>query len=345
VLSASVTVGYVAPSRSLPFTRVLADRPALWRHFGDGRLVGRAAAAAAASSFKAARSPVRVVRCVWYDYGSMSTSRSSGVLDPASYAPEISVVTLPGARLLRTTHSRGQRVPLHSHRRSTLTLVLSGRFVEVVGNRSGVLAPLDLIVKHGAVEHANHYPEGATCFVIELGRDLEERALPRCQPMTGLPSALALSLLDDAFTRRLTTFELEDGVARLVAAVTGSRPFRRGIVPRWLELIRERIWDDAVRRPTLAELSALAGVHPSHLCRAFSAHFGCTIGASSRQARIGAAARRLTSTDDPIAIVAADFGYADQAHLTRELCRHVGRPPARLRRLVRTLTNANTVQD
>ena len=35
-LSAEVIGAYVAPIRSLPSTRVLTNRPALWRHFGDG---------------------------------------------------------------------------------------------------------------------------------------------------------------------------------------------------------------------------------------------------------------------------------------------------------------------
>lgn len=40
----------------------------------------------------------------------------------------------------------------------------------------------------------------------------------------------------------------------------------------------------------------------------------------------------LLATDQPLADIACDLGYSDQAHMTREMVRWFGRTPARLRR-------------
>jgi AraC-like DNA-binding protein len=49
----------------------------------------------------------------------------------------------------------------------------------------------------------------------------------------------------------------------------------------------------------------------------------------------------LSLPDTPIALAAADAGFADQAHLTRTTTRLVGRTPGELARTLRTARTSN----
>ena len=79
---------------------------------------------------------------------------------------------------------------------------------------------------------------------------------------------------------------------------------------------------------TLAEAGHLLGASPAHLVRSFTRTFGIAPHQYLVARRIEAARLRLLD-GQPIARVAADVGFYDQAHLTRQFKRHVGIPPGR----------------
>jgi len=67
---------------------------------------------------------------------------------------------------------------------------------------------------------------------------------------------------------------------------------------------------------TLAEASAQLEASPTQLARAFTAAFGITPHAYVIGRRLDAARTRILD-GQPLADVAADVGFYDQAHLTR----------------------------
>jgi AraC family transcriptional regulator len=89
---------------------------------------------------------------------------------------------------------------------------------------------------------------------------------------------------------------------------------------------------EMLERVTLAELAAVAGVHRTHLVRAFRARYGVSVGAYVRRERIRWAARALRGTETPIAEIALQAGFADQSHFTRTFVKHMGVSPGRYRR-------------
>jgi AraC family transcriptional regulator len=107
----------------------------------------------------------------------------------------------------------------------------------------------------------------------------------------------------------------------------GARP--------WLEPVRERLHASLGARLTLADLADSAGVHPVHLARSFRERYGVSVGEYVRRLRLDWAAAELTTTDTPVAAVAAEAGFADQSHVTRAFKRHTGLTPGRYRRVVR----------
>jgi AraC-like DNA-binding protein len=130
------------------------------------------------------------------------------------------------------------------------------------------------------------------------------------------------SLLTAALTRLLQAHaaaqpaDTREPVSRAPASVQTVR-----------ELLPERLAD----APSLAELAALTGLSQFALLRAFRRETGMPPHAYLNQLRVRRARVLLDSGVAP-ADVAAQTGFADQAHLTRHFKRMVGVPPAAYQR-------------
>jgi AraC-like DNA-binding protein len=136
----------------------------------------------------------------------------------------------------------------------------------------------------------------------------ELRASDRAAPLAG--EAFALELL-----------------AAASRAGDGDRP--PGRRPPWLESAEELL--RGRERLGLRAVADAVGVHPAHLARVFRAQHGMSVGEFGRRAHLEWAATQLARTDSPLAVVAAEAGFADQSHFTRLFKQHVGITPARYR--------------
>src|SRR5262245_6921805 len=82
------------------------------------------------------------------------------------------------------------------------------------------------------------------------------------------------------------------GLELLAVAARRFSPDRPGPrTPAWLERVRERLHDAFDEPAGLSELASIAGVHAGHLTRAFRRHYGQSVGAYQRAARLEWAAR------------------------------------------------------
>jgi AraC-like DNA-binding protein len=130
----------------------------------------------------------------------------------------------------------------------------------------------------------------------------------------------------------------EQALAVFAAALAQREPARaRARLPR-TERARRRLVDDArellVADPSVADLVDLAsrvGSSPHHLSRLFVAQTGMGVARYRMRLRVLRALDRLRDRGVPLAEVAADCGFADHAHMTRSLRRHLGTTPSRLR--------------
>jgi AraC family transcriptional regulator len=82
---------------------------------------------------------------------------------------------------------------------------------------------------------------------------------------------------------------------------------------------------------TIDDVARVAGRHPVHVSRAFRQVFGQTIGECIRGARARHAARLLLASRQPIAEIAAECGFCDQAHLSRSFKKVFGTTPGTYR--------------
>ena len=125
---------------------------------------------------------------------------------------------------------------------------------------------------------------------------------------------------------------LEGLALEALASVARSASADRGRaqVPRWLVSARELL-ETSPDLPSLTTLADAVGVHPSHLARTFRSAYGMTVGDYARRLRLDRARTALAATDTPIALVAAEAGFADQSHFTRAFKRYTGLTPASYR--------------
>jgi AraC family transcriptional regulator len=103
----------------------------------------------------------------------------------------------------------------------------------------------------------------------------------------------------------------------------------------WLDTVRELIHESSPRMVSLQELGVAVERHPAHVARAFRRAHGLSITAYARALRMEWATAAVASTEQPLARVAMDAGFADQSHFTRWFKRHHGVTPGRYRSLSR----------
>lgn len=103
-------------------------------------------------------------------------------------------------------------------------------------------------------------------------------------------------------------------------------PMARAVPTRTLRDARDRLADDALAPPTLAELAAPSGISRYQLLRRFEQAWGLPPHAWLLQQR-AERARRLIRDGAALAHAAIACGFADQSHLTRVFTRRFGFTP------------------
>ena len=154
--------------------------------------------------------------------------------------------------------------------------------------------------------------------------------LPWSAARTGQPSTATTSLPRRCCGRRLLPCCARTRPAALrpvLVRAPGPGPRAPAAVATVSDLLHERLADP----PTLAELAAMTELSQFALLRAFRAEMGLPPHAYLNQLRVRRA-RLLLDDGVPAADVAAQVGFADQAHLTRHFKRVVGVPPAAYQR-------------
>ncbi len=134
-------------------------------------------------------------------------------------------------------------------------------------------------------------------------------------------------------TSRDTSWELalEGLVLQLLALVERAPKQPAPGTTEWLRRARDLMHERVPDHPSLAELAAAVGRHPTHVARAFRREYGVTIAEYSRALRLDWARMQISLGEAPLARVAIDAGFADQSHFTRAFRCYVGVTPGRYR--------------
>jgi AraC family transcriptional regulator len=236
------------------------------------------------------------------------------------------------------THANARLVPLHAHAHAFFSMLITGRYREWFGGEHWDARPLGMVLRPAQAEHRDEIgPDGALFLCVDIatsywnsltdaGARLQRRAFDD-RPM----SNVALRLLKELCEQRDGWSGVAESlVNELVAEYVADSHRVQRREPRWLRRALERLHDD----PANESLSAIAtdlDLHPVHVSRMFKQHLGVTLSRYLRELRLQRATRALLESQEPLAELADDHGFADQSHLTREFSRATSWSPAKLR--------------
>ncbi|MET9631698.1 AraC family transcriptional regulator [Lentzea sp. NPDC006480] len=222
-----------------------------------------------------------------------------------------------------------------------LVLVRRGGFRRRV---RGVAVDLDRTVGYiglpGEEEQFAHPAGGDVCTSISLTASLWRSVSGDAPQLHG--SSLYVDGRLDLAHRRLLAAAHESSealiglvgevVERVVATPTpsGAAAGDRALVAR----AREVIGAGHPASGGLIPLAELFGVSPYRLSRAFTRELGVSLTRYRNRVRVASALDLLEAGETSLASLAADLGFADQAHLSRTMRENLGHTPTALRRLL-----------
>lgn len=250
----------------------------------------------------------------------------------AYFGTTVAEKSLAGARVLLKEHVRSETIPVHEHEHPYLSLVLRGRYTELLRSGKVELAAGFAAMHPAGERHEDRFYEDANLLVLELPSRLSSH---RAFADSGVVEGPAIARIGAILRRELQQGDdvsemiVEGVIHELGALLVRSRhPSRTDgtVAIRADAIIRER-FSESISLATIAD--ALA-THPAHLSRTFHQKIGCTVGDRIRERRVEHVCSRLAS-DTSLVEIAHEAGFADQSHMTRTFRRFIGMTPGAYR--------------
>lgn len=244
------------------------------------------------------------------------------------------IPSLPGLDLFKATFKRFAYDP-HVHGTYALGLIEAGAQSFRHGGVRHLAPPGTIIAVNPDEVHDGEAasPDGYSYRMLYFDGD----RFPRDGECPDQPALRGPTIQDPRLTRtlafllrRLDGSAVRDGTAaslelesrllsfwKLLLTRHAGAPARAGKRDdKRVQRARDYLAANAVRDVQLAEVARVAGLSPFHFLRLFADAYGLTPHAFLMAMRLEEARNRL-ARGEPIADVAAETGFADQAHLTR----------------------------
>jgi AraC-like DNA-binding protein len=250
---------------------------------------------------------------------------------------------VPGIREVFHARFGNHAYPLHTHDTWTLFIVDDGAIAYDLDGKArgadtsmvGVLPPH--VVHDGRAASDRGF--GNRVLYLEpdvIGEELIGAAVDRPMiPDRSLREEVsrlhdALSCLDDTLEAETRMAFVTDRI-RASFGVASPRPARPAVGRAHAEHLRSYLDAHAFETVNLAAAAEALQASPTKLARAFAAAFGIPPHTYVIGRRLDAARDRILD-GQPLADVAADVGFVDQAHLTRRFKQFLGTTPGRFAR-------------
>jgi AraC family transcriptional regulator len=257
-------------------------------------------------------------------------------------------VDVDGFRVTRVRFPPLLKLPLHTHERATVAVILNGSFDGLMRSASHPCPQASVLTEPPGEPHGNLF-ERAGADVLTVQPD--PARLELLEPFAGVlgevnhmrdlaVTALARRVADELRAPDdVTPFAVEGLILELLALMARLRNVPEALAdgqpPRWLGEARDLLHDRYAERLRVTDVADAVGVHPVHLARVFRLHYGRPVGAYMRDLRLTWAAGMLTDSGDGIAQIALQAGFFDQSHFTRVFKRQFGLTPLAYRRAAR----------
>jgi AraC-like DNA-binding protein len=234
------------------------------------------------------------------------------------------------ATVFRTSHAAGGVIGLHRHAAPYTAVVLEGQYVEFSVDGVWVCEPGDLVIHPAWHLHANQF-SNRRCTVLNI--ELTSSGADRLVAMGRVWRARDVRPLLGG--RAEPQEQLEQVLER-------AEPRPALPAPGSLGLFLSELRGEG--RPGVAASAARAGMSREHASRIFRRYLGLPPRSYLVEERFRRALDLLLRAELPLAAVAHEAGYADQAHFTRSFRSATRMSPGELRRRIRTQGRITFVQ-
>jgi AraC family transcriptional regulator len=231
----------------------------------------------------------------------------------------------------------GLELNSHCHDFAFFTYVITGTVYESLRGSEQAACQYDCRFLPAGEIHKNRCPGGARLLHLSIRHEYVreiERQTPisiSLGPMPATMGAFALQLHRELHVSDCSSHIDIESLATLLLCV--EQPVvKKGSPPRWLSMAKELLCDVTAETLCLPEIASAVGIHPVHLCREFTRHYGCTMGKFQRSRRISLAGAMMRDTSDSLSEIAYASGFADQSHFTRSFRKVTGLSPLQYRR-------------
>jgi transcriptional regulator GlxA family with amidase domain len=219
--------------------------------------------------------------------------------------------------------------------RYSLLLVRSGAFQFRDDGASAIADPtVGWAREPGREVQTGLLPCGDVCTVIAVAPEL-------WRPFAGrvVPVDAAMEVAHRLLLRAIRRGDMHYAAAEALCGVLSghTEPATSATIGAGtgtIDAAREAILTDHPAASGLIPLARHLEVSPFTLSRAFRRHTGQSLTRYRNRIRVSKALHRLEEGERDLAGLAAELGFADQAHLTRTMTAHTGHPPGHLRTLL-----------
>jgi AraC-like DNA-binding protein len=197
----------------------------------------------------------------------------------------------------------------HVHADAYASLVLSGGYEEAGDQGRFKVNPGDVVFHNRFEAHLDHfYEDGATVLNLRLA---EGRWYSPGTARVADPDSVA----------RVAEMSCRDAVGLLLSCAIRWTPE----LSDWPDQLAAQL----IENPSLqlSEWSEENGLAPWTVSRGFAQVFGVSPEAFRARTRARLAFRSIQERQMPLAMIAAELGFADQSHMTRSVKQLTGAPP------------------
>jgi AraC family transcriptional regulator len=256
-------------------------------------------------------------------------------------------VEAAGLVLTEVCHTRGRKLPVHTHESAYFGLLLDGAYTERFIQRNTEYAPFTIGFHPPGLTHEDEIGVcGSRMFCIEVRDTFFQKTRPYMTAPKFSPDLcgsqttwLGLKLYRAFRSGSLEAMQMEEICGDMLERCAQVSLNHEKSSPAWLSRAMDLLHGSFREQTTLEAIAKELDVHPIHLSRVFRKKHGCTLGEYVNRLRVKFACTEMSRGWPALNELALAAGFADQSHMGRVFKTMVGDTPAKFREFVHDATH------